>query len=218
MRRRLTRQGLFRRTAAPDEFSGRNPNTPINLYDIKPNARFPVGSLVTFVDSRWVKVKGRVLGHAAEDRLWVQLPNEVAQLDVEDVVGFHEIESEMDEQMRGSAVASRGSRRAAPHHVALRGEVYGTLSPAEHDLLEEIDRHPGGLPVSSIKNRQLMNLLFQKGYLEWVPGGKVQTLGVLASRRARNATLLTFDDADRFNDEEDDEDLEFIPSQPDFRG
>jgi hypothetical protein len=170
-------------------------------------------------------VKGRVLGHAAEDRLWVQLPNEIAQLDVEDVVGFHEIESEMDEQVRGSAIASRGSRRADSHHIALRGEVHGTLSPAEEDLLKELDRYPEGLPVKSIK-KQLVDSLFQKGYLEWAPGGKVRTLGVFASRRAGNASLITFDgvdEADReawrgVEDEYEDEegDLEFIPDIPDF--
>lgn len=113
MRQRLTRDGLFRRTAAPDAFSGRNPNTPINLYDIKPNARFPVGSKVTFVDSEWLKVRGTVLGHAAEDRLWVQMPNEVIQADVEDVVGLDEVTERVEMRSPGYIESSRRQRNAA---------------------------------------------------------------------------------------------------------
>jgi hypothetical protein len=117
-------------------------NTPINLYDIKPNARFPVGSKVTFVDSEWLKVRGTVLGHAAEDRLWVQMPNEVIQADVEDVVGLDEV-------------------------------------------TERVEMRPSG-------------------YVE-------------SSRRPRNATILDFEDIDRFNEDEEDGDLEFIPDEVDFQ-
>ena len=113
MRQRLTQQGLFRRTAAPDPFSGRNMNTPINLYDIKPNARFPVGSKVTFVDSRWMKIRGTVLGHAAEDRLWVQWPNETAQMDTEEVVGLDEATERVEVRPSGYVESSRRPRNAA---------------------------------------------------------------------------------------------------------
>lgn len=134
MRRRLTQQGLFRRTAAPDAFSGRNMNTPITLYDIKPNQRFPVGSVVTFVDDKFLRLRGTVLGHAAEDRLWVQWPNEVRQMDTDEVVNNSEI------QDAGSSS---------------RGDVTGS----------------------------------------------------------RTATILNFEDIDRFNEEEEDEDFEYIPAE-----
>jgi hypothetical protein len=137
MRRRLTQEGLFRRTAAPDEFSGRNINTPVILYDLKPNQRFPVGSVVTFVDDTYLRLRGTVLGHAAEDRLWVQWPNEVRQMDTEEVVSNDEIQD----------------------------------------------------------------------------GGSSSPVGVIGSRGSRQATTLTFDEIDRFNDEDEDEDLEFIPDE-----
>lgn len=137
MRKRITQDGLFRRIAAPDEFSGRNPNVPINLYDTHPNARFSVGSDVTFLDDKWMKVRGTVLGHAAEDRLWVQWPNSVSQEDAEELVAFRELGEGRQER-----------------------------------------------PVS-------------------------------ASRGSRTATTLTFDEVDRFNDEdEEDDDLEYIPDVP----
>jgi len=88
-------------------------NVPIHLFDIKPNARFPVGSEVTFVDDKWLKIRGTVLGHAAEDRLWVQMPNSIEQLDVEDVVGFTEIREGMGQKPVDPIVASRGSRRSS---------------------------------------------------------------------------------------------------------
>ena len=137
MRRRLTQAGLFRRTAAPDEFSGRNMNTPITLYDTHPNRRFPVGSVVTFVDDTYLRLRGTVLGHAAEDRLWVQWPSEIRQMDVEEVVNNDEIQD----------------------------------------------------------------------------AGSSSSVGVIGSRRARNATTLTFDEIDRFNEEDEDGDLEFIPGE-----
>lgn len=137
MRKRLTREGLFRRTAAPDEFSGRNINTPVVLYDTHPNKRFPVGSVVTFVDDKFLRLRGTVLGHAAEDRLWVQWPNEVRQMDTDEVVGNNEIQD------------AKSSN----------------------------------------------------------------TAGVIGSR---TATTLTFDEIDRFNEEEDEDDLEFVPGCSNF--
>jgi hypothetical protein len=137
MRRRLTHDGLFRRTAAPDPFSGRNMNTPIILYDTHPNRRFPVGSVVTFVDDTYLRLRGTVLGHAAEDRLWVQWPNEIRQMDTEEVVNRDEIQD----------------------------------------------------------------------------GGASSPIGVIGSRGSRRATTLNFEKIDRFNEEDEDEDLEFIPDE-----
>jgi hypothetical protein len=111
MRRRLTRDGLFRRIAAPDEFSGRNMNTPIILYDIKPNQRFPVGSVVTFIDDTFLRLRGTVLGHAAEDRLWVQWPTEIRQMDTDEVVSNDETQDGGTSSPVG-VVSSRGSRQA----------------------------------------------------------------------------------------------------------
>jgi hypothetical protein len=112
MRRRLTQAGLFRRNAAPDESSGRNMNTPIILYDTHPNKRFPVGSIVIFVDDKFLRLRGTVLGHAAEDRLWVQWPNEIRQMDVEEVVNISEIQ-DAEPLNRAGVIGSRGSRQAA---------------------------------------------------------------------------------------------------------
>jgi hypothetical protein len=43
--------------------------------------------------------------------------------------------------------------------------------------------------------------------------GSSSSVGVIGSRRARNATTLTFDEIDRFNEEDEDGDLEFIPGE-----
>jgi hypothetical protein len=138
MRKRITTRGLFRRTAAPDEFSGRNLNTPISLYDIKPNARFAVGSDVTFVDSRWMKLRGTVLGHVAEDRLWVQWPNEIRQMDVDEVVGFDEIGEGAAKQTGDSVSASRGSRQA----TIISFDEIDRFSPKEDEEDEDLEYIP----------------------------------------------------------------------------
>lgn len=78
------------RTAAPDKFSGHNPNVPIRLFDTHPNQRFVLGSEVIPIDAAYPPVKGKVLGHVAEDRLTVQWPTEVAQVDVDDVIACRE--------------------------------------------------------------------------------------------------------------------------------
>jgi len=76
--------------AAPDETSGMNPNTPIRIYDTHPNQRFDLGDQVLKIDFEEPRVLGRVLGHAAEDRIWVQWPHTVSQEDVDDVISTRE--------------------------------------------------------------------------------------------------------------------------------
>ncbi len=80
------------RRAAPNQFSGHNPNTPINLYDTHPNARFAMGEDVMHYDqmANNVSIIGSVLGHVAEDRLLVQWPNMVSQEDAEDLIAVRE--------------------------------------------------------------------------------------------------------------------------------
>jgi hypothetical protein len=86
-------------------------NTPITLYDTHPNQRFPVGSVVTFIDDTYLRLRGTVLGHAAEDRLWVQWPNEIRQVDTEEVVGNDEVQDGGSSSPVG-VISSRGSRTA----------------------------------------------------------------------------------------------------------
>jgi len=76
--------------AAPNETSGVNPNTPIRIYDTHPNQRFDLGDQVLKIDFEEPRVLGRVLGHIAEDRIWVQWPHTVSQEDVDDVISTRE--------------------------------------------------------------------------------------------------------------------------------
>lgn len=78
------------RIAAPDDESGRNYNTPIRIYDTKPNARFAIGEEVIPLDPNDAPVRGLVIGHVAEDRLLVQWPHEVTQVDTDDVIAMRE--------------------------------------------------------------------------------------------------------------------------------
>lgn len=105
-----------RRTAAPDSLSGQNLNTPILLYDIKPNARFAVGDAVTRLDSRFQKIRGVVLGHVAEDELIIQWPTFIEQVNAEELVRVTDTFDKATDNSPDSAgvlVASRGSRRRA---------------------------------------------------------------------------------------------------------
>ena len=195
-RRRLTTQGLFGRTAAPDESSGRNPNVPIRLYDTKPNARFSVGSEVTYLDSKLMKVRGTVLGHVAEDRVLVQWPNEVMQEDVEDLVGLHEIEnSGMGPMPNDPLAADRVSRNAS--------------------LLtfEDIQQHIPDHPV----RRDAEIIIEHDSEERPKPGtGRFFTRTELAER---GAALTEMPEAIRLRaqDDFDEEDgLEYIPDQPNF--
>jgi len=67
-----------------------NPNTPIRTYDTHPNRRFEVGDEVLLLDDTDVRVTGTVIGHAAEDRVWVDWPTEMRQEDVQDIIAFKE--------------------------------------------------------------------------------------------------------------------------------
>jgi len=78
------------RKAAPDEYSGLNPNTPIRIYDTHPNQRFEIGDQVLLIDFEEPRVLGRVIGHAAEDRVWIQWPHTVSQEDVDDIISTKE--------------------------------------------------------------------------------------------------------------------------------
>jgi hypothetical protein len=116
---RLTKKTMNNaRTAAPNEFSGQNLNTPIRLYDTHPNQRFAVGEDVILVDPAEVNVRGTVLGHIAEDRLLVQWPHEISQEDVDDVMALRESswrgsDSEV-QSMTGSYDRRTSSRSASP--------------------------------------------------------------------------------------------------------
>jgi len=79
-----------KRRAAPNSMSGLNPNTPIRLYETHPNQRFGIGDQVLKIDPEEPDVLGKVLGHVAEDRVWVQWPHTASQEDVDDVISLQE--------------------------------------------------------------------------------------------------------------------------------
>lgn len=90
LRKRLTARKPSQRIAAPDDSSGHNPNTPIKLYDLKPNSRFIIGEEVIPLDEEAVFFKGLVLGHVAEDRVLVQFGPEIIQMDVDEILPIRE--------------------------------------------------------------------------------------------------------------------------------
>lgn len=79
-----------KRKATPDEGSGHNLNSPVKLFSTHPNRRFALGDMVLMIDPEEPNVLGKVLGHVAEDRVWVQWPTTASQEDVEDLIATHE--------------------------------------------------------------------------------------------------------------------------------
>jgi hypothetical protein len=69
-----------------DETSGQNPNFPIRKFDTHPNAYFKKGDRVTYFDHEAQNLAGTVVGHAAEDRVWVDWGRDVTQEDVDDLI------------------------------------------------------------------------------------------------------------------------------------
>lgn len=151
MRQRLTTRRLV---AAPDESSGHNPNSPVLLYDLKPNARFVIGEEVIAIYSgqhTGMPVRGVVLGHCAEDRLWVQWPTELVQEDVSDVLPWREyrgwgviVTDKPIAQARASRQADVGDRLEA--RFDRFGEALEDLNfealEEEDEALEEEDEAP----------------------------------------------------------------------------
>jgi hypothetical protein len=87
-----------RRTAAPDIFSGHNPNVPIRMYDTHPNKRFYLGDLVMSLDPERPPLGGVCIGHVAEDRITVQWGDGrlITQEDVEEVIPIREQAGKQD--------------------------------------------------------------------------------------------------------------------------
>lgn len=157
-RHRLTDKPFHSRVAAPDSNSGQNPNTPVHLYDLKPNARFGVGEEVIYLDEDVVPVRGVVLGHVAEDRLLVQWPTLIKQEDVEDVLPMREYKGRggsIIENMTGQVWSSnprkpssstRGQRVAALDITSMDPDLSDQDEPIDEiDLprgIEEMESGP----------------------------------------------------------------------------
>src|SRR4051812_22055432 len=111
-RRRLSTRRL---TAAPDAFSRRNFNTPIILYDTHPNKRFLVGEDVILINSAsgGMPVRGQVLGHCADDRVWIRWPSEIMQEDVSDILPLREYEygGTGQARLKGPAASRSAARK-----------------------------------------------------------------------------------------------------------
>lgn len=163
-RQRLTTRKLV---ASPDAFSGRNFNSPVMLYDTHPNKRFVVGEDVIPISGGAIKgmpVRGQVLGHAAEDRLWVKWPTEIAQEDVSDVMALREYEygGSTQARLKGPQASRAASREVFADFLELENEmgsgeegngedeteeaqelIFATL-PEEQNPEEEIDLESDG--------------------------------------------------------------------------
>jgi hypothetical protein len=68
------------------------PQDPIKIYDTHPNKRFAVGDRVVPLDPEEPPVIGVVIGHSAEDRVWVEwgAGRIASQEDVDEIIGAHE--------------------------------------------------------------------------------------------------------------------------------
>ncbi len=135
---------LKKKTAAPNAFSGQNYNTPVQIWDTHPNRRFAVGEDVIPVDPSDVPITGQVVGHCAEDRLWVRWAHGlVTQEDVFDVIAKREYSldsSRVDRVSYDSSSADERGRQAgktAEHHM---------VSPRTHP--STIQHMMGGMPRS----------------------------------------------------------------------
>jgi hypothetical protein len=73
-------------TAKPSSNSGQNPNTPVRIFDIYENVRFPIGTMVVLSDLADSPVRGEVIGHVSWDRVLVRWPNQVQQMDVDEII------------------------------------------------------------------------------------------------------------------------------------
>lgn len=160
----LPSQGPRRiRKAAPNEFSGRNPNTPIKIYDTHPNQRFALGEDVMLMDPTDVPVRGTVLGHVAEDRLLVQWPHMVTQEDVDDVIAIREttwrgMSPEIAAFNGGAERRTAGKLRFYPE--ARKAGIMDTLNPwsaknQDAKVKKQILKNHGGDERSAVKNYNL---------------------------------------------------------------
>jgi hypothetical protein len=117
------------------------------LYDTHPNKRFVVGEDVIPITGamRGMPVRGTVLGHCAEDRLWVKWPTEISQEDVSDVLPFREYEygGTTEARLKGPQ-ASRGAVRQARAGL-LEGEIEdgGGENETEETMELVFDSLPG---------------------------------------------------------------------------
>lgn len=138
-RKRLTSERLFPRgrKAAPDANSGRNLNTPIQLYDIKPNARFVDGEEVIPLTTETLPVKGIVLGHVAEDRVWVQWPTMIKQEDTDDIGRLSE-----HPFFGGNALESSAGRIRAHRRVRADKQTLFESLPKDQDPNEKLELIP----------------------------------------------------------------------------
>jgi hypothetical protein len=155
-RRRLTTRRLV---ASPDAFSGRNFNSPVMLYDTHPNRHFIVGEDVMPVTGggiRGTPVRMTVLGHCAEDRLWLKGPYEIEQWDVSDVIPMRDYEYGEAHQakLKGPQASRSAARGVRADFLELEDEgsgddeteevqelIFDSL-PEDQDPEEGIDTEP----------------------------------------------------------------------------
>lgn len=132
------------RKAAPNAFSGQNPNTPMQVWDTHPNRRFAVGEEVIPVDPSDVPITGQVIGHCAEDRIWVRWAHGIIdQQDVTDVMAKREYSldssrvdrvsydsSSKDERARKASTKSAGISIKKGSEMSTRSDAYVGLRGA----------------------------------------------------------------------------------------
>ena len=134
-----------KRTAAPNETSGRNPNTPIRLYDTHPNQRFAVYDEVVPLDPDETDWKGTVLGHVAEDRLLVQWQDVVTQVDASEVVRTREWKFGDDKERDGSLDSARSAAVEIVPIIPQRGG--SRIASLFLELDQEVDRTAAGFTM-----------------------------------------------------------------------
>lgn len=141
------------RIAVPEPQSGMNPDTPTKNYFTHPNQHFKIGDTVIPSDQDDGAYQGMVIGHAAEDALWVQWPMIASQHPVDEVIKVEDwsLMAGLKEgkffpqrqQTRPNRKNPKSASRRAGSRIAIYVKVYAGNNQNTEGLDQEAQRLGG---------------------------------------------------------------------------